>query len=183
MQASKLAEIILYQLECLYTLQELEHYITEGNTNATKIIEKIYDNRPVPYMQLAPLLKRPTCLNILYVPIAFLCRLDIASLINLDLIFDEKHNIVCYENNIECELDTKEILTVIRNSLSHLADFASNLNIEANLTFDGEATIFYTQNKSRKVVIQSEIGFIEFVKSIISCSKKSARSLLNLETY
>jgi hypothetical protein len=180
MQTNKLADTILIQLECVYTLQELEYYITNSDRNAVKIIKKIYDKRPVNYRQVTPLLKRPTVLNMLYMPIAFLCRFNNESLINMGLRFDDKHDIVCYEGNDICELNAKEILTVIRNALSHLADFASDPDIEPNLIFKGETTKFYTQHKSRTVIIQSEKGFIEFLRSIMSCSRKSTQALLSL---
>jgi hypothetical protein len=178
MDDQKLAETVLLQLECFYVIQELDEAFRVRKQSARTFLAKIYSRRPVKFDFVYPLLRRTTTLNLLALPIAFVCRLSDRSLSELKFEIKQTYNLECYENGEASSLSAKEILLVLRNAIAHTPDFATDPNIKPNISFDGESTRFWTRKKSKEIVLTSEIGFHFFISDLINTCRTAARMLI-----
>ena len=174
----KLAETVLTQLECFYVLQELDEAFRKRTPSARQFTSKIYSNRPVNYVEIYPLVRRATTLTLLALPIAYICKLSDRSLHELEFEIKPCYDLTCYRDGNICDLKAKEVLIVLRNAVAHMSDFASNSSVQPNISFDGEATRFWTQTKSTEIVISSEAGFLAFIRDLFSTCRKAAGMLL-----
>lgn len=75
----------------------------------------------------------------------------------------------------------KPVLTVFRNAIAHLPDFATG-NVPANISFDEGILRCWSQvrpgAKSHEVVFRDEQGFVEFIRDLLRLIKKSALALI-----
>ncbi len=179
MDLVKLAETVLLNMECFWVLQELDEAYGSEDVSAGTFLQNRYIRRPVEYCDIHPLIRINTTLALLILPVSFLNRFSGDDLRQTGFRIREEYQIV-YRRNGEPSaiIADGDVLTVVRNALAHLPDFACG-GCEANIAFDDGILRCHSDRRGGEdVVFESEDGFVSFVTDLMSSCRSAASSII-----
>jgi hypothetical protein len=185
MEHRDLAEMVLLQLECFWTLQEIDERLRRGDNTAIALMKAVYSRRPMDWHEIQPLLRLKTTLSQIVIPVSFAKTLPPEKLNALSI--KPEHRLIFRENGNKKTPTTVEVICVLRNALAHLFDFAAG-DVAPNISFDKGIVRFSTEppNQSKKthkkrseVVFETEDGFVKFLGDLFPLVRRATREFLD----
>ncbi len=183
MQSSDASEIVLFNLELFWVLQELDELARQGDAAAVDVLTKIYSGRRVRWEDVHPLMRLKTTLVLLGPAVAYVYRMDNAQLKAMGFAIRPEHGIVFRIDGTPCKRPTPaNVLHTLRNALAHLMDFVADDNREPSIRFDeGVLRAVSTQplgGRVFEVVFNHDAGFIEFVRDVFVLTRRATKNAL-----
>jgi hypothetical protein len=173
----KLAETVLLELECFWVLQELDERLRSDDRTAVALLENLYARRSVSWHEVHPLVRLNTVLALLVVPISFVARHSEQELSSFGFCIKNEYKVICRQEGKDCVLAPRDFLLVLRNAVAHLPDFAFGTSSDANISFTEGVLRCWSSTKSREIVFQTEKGFVEFLRDLVSICREAAKKL------
>ena len=179
MDGIKLAETVCLQLESFWILQELDALLAEDSDSAQTLMNEIYSCRATDWHTLLPVVRGTTALTLLALPMALACRLSDGELVAKGFEVKDKYSLQCRENGKPDTFSPKVLLTVLRNAVAHMPDFAAGQCAKPNIWIEGEAIHFWTESKCREVVVTTSSGYHQLLNDIVALCRSAASDLLS----